>query len=378
MKRELTVGLIAAPDLPAEIANDNLDVLPELFTQQIDENISWNIEMTIDPLSGSAEDVDEILGDVMRIQDEKSWNFAICLTDLPVFYGKYVVAADISHFNKIALISIPAFGWTSFRTAIKDAIILILKDLFHYPEGSNGNDFSYKKRTKPARKLEKEFPIYKVKRVRTMERPEDTDSRYLVVPEINGKFRLLIGMTQSNRPMSIMSSFKKVIAIAFSTGAFGLIFTTMWNLSVILSTGRLIGLMLTAISILILWIIVSHNLWERPSARNEKKLRRLYNMTTLSTLFFSVVTYYSLLYLLFLIAIGVLIPPDVFKEFIKLEKQPGLVEYLRLAWLAASISTIAGAVGAGMENEELVRDITYGYRQKQRYKEIRNQGKPMY
>ncbi|OZU89132.1 hypothetical protein CIL03_08980 [Virgibacillus indicus] len=372
MGKELTVGLIAAPELPAEIVEKAMDMLPDLFAEKIDKTISWKIEMIIDPLAGSAEEVDDILDEAGEIRNEKGWDFAICLTDLPIFYGKEVVAADTCHKNHIAQISIPAFGWLPFRGAVKNAILHILKELVSYSENDLGNNLEKTKYVKQPKQLEKNFPIVKVKRIRPARYPKDVDFRYLVIPRINGKIRLLIGMTQSNRPMSIMSSFKKVIAIAFTTGAFGLIFTTLWNLSIILSTARLSGLMVAAISVLIIWIIVTHNLWERPSTRNEKRLRHLYNLTTFFTLSFSVIMYYFILFILFLIAALVLIPPGVFKEAVDFAEGPGIIQYLRLAWLTASISTIAGAIGAGMENEELVRDITYGYRQKRRYKEIQN------
>ncbi|PAV30632.1 hypothetical protein CIL05_05895 [Virgibacillus profundi] len=371
MEKEISVGLIAAPELPAEIAKNSMDKLAALFAEKIDETISWKIEMIIDPLSGSAEDVDDILDEAMIIRNDKSWDFAICLTDLPIFYGKEVVAADTCYKNNIAQISIPAFGWLPFRSAIKNAIVHILKELVYYSSNVHGKNPEKDERLQQHNQLEKQFPLLMVKRIKPSEIPKDVDFRYLVIPRINGKIRLLIGMTQSNRPMSIMTSFKKVIAIAFTTGAFGLIFTTMWKLSIILSTGRLSGLMVAAISLLITWIIATHNLWERPSTRNEKGLRHLYNLTTFFTLFFSVITYYFILLILFLIVTLVLIPPEVFKSALEFTENPGIIQYLRLAWLATSISTIAGAIGAGMENEELVRDITYGYRQKRRYNEIK-------
>jgi hypothetical protein len=374
MGKELSIGLIAAPELPAEIVKKYIDDFPDIFSKQIDRNIIWKIEMIIDPLTGAAEDVDDILHKTAEIRSEKDWDYAIALTDLPVFYGEYVVAADKSHKNNIAQISIPAFGLLSLHVSIKNAIIHVMKELIFYSDSLTDKSMKIDDWNQMSRKLEKEFPIFKVKRLMPSRHPKKADFRYLVVPKVNGKIRLLIGMTLSNRPMSIMGSFKKVLAAAFATGAFGLIFTTLWNLGVILSTGRLFGLMTAAIMALTIWIIFTHDLWERSSTRNDKRLRVLYNLTTLSTLLLSVLTYYVLLLTFFFIATLVLIPPDVLKEAVPIEGDPGIILYLRVAWVAASISTIAGAIGAGMENEAMVRDITYGYRQKRRYNGIQSQG----
>lgn len=49
------------------------------------------------------------------------------------------------------------------------------------------------------------------------------------------------------------------------------------------------------------------------------------------------------------------------------------MNFLQLAWLTASIGTVTGAVGVGLENEENVRQTTYGYRQRQRYKILEEQ-----
>ncbi|MFA1821837.1 5,10-methylene-tetrahydrofolate dehydrogenase [Virgibacillus oceani] len=368
MGKDLIIGLIAAPELPEEIVNKFLNDLPEVFKHSIDGSISWDVEMVVDPLTGAAEDVDVILDETLKIRNEKGWDYAISLTDLPIYYGEYVVAADNSYQNKIAQISIPAFGWLSLQGSIKNAIIHILKELIFYAESARDNVEA----EQLSKKVEKDFPIYKAKRIRPSSHSTKANVRYVVVPKWDGKIRLIIGMTKSNRPMSIMGSFKKVLAAAFTTGAFGLIFTTMWNLGIILSTLRLSGLMVAAVSAIIIWIIFNHDLWEGPSAGNEKKMRRLYNVTTLSTLFISVITYYVLLWIFFLTAALVLIPPEVLMESVSIEGDPSVIHYIRVAWVATSISTMAGAIGAGMENEEMVRDITYGYRQKRRYNRIQN------
>lgn len=73
--------------------------------------------------------------------------------------------------------------------------------------------------------------------------------------------------------------------------------------------------------------------------------------------------------LLFLITAVTLIPPDFFGKTIGLSGAAGPVNYIELAWFAASIAIVAGTIGVGLTNVTLVKESTYGYRQLERYKQ---------
>lgn len=217
--------------------------------------------------------------------------------------------------------------------------------------------------------LEKQLPLTRVKRSAVDNGIKEADKRYIVTPRLNGRIRLLLGMAQANRPWSIMSSFRKIIAVAFTTGAFGTIFSTIWTLSHVMSDLRLIILTGAAISLMVIWLIVAHNLWEMPASGRERSLRHLYNQTTLLTLLLSVISYYIVMFLLFFILVVTLVPPEAFVKLANLEESFSIIHYAQLAWILASMTTVTGAIGASMEDEDKVRDITYGYRQKRRYEE---------
>ena len=67
----------------------------------------------------------------------------------------------------------------------------------------------------------------------------------------------------------------------------------------------------------------------------------------------------------------VLLPSGFLGQQVGLKGPAGIDLYLSIPWFAASISTVAGAIGAGLLNDELIKESTYGYRQRVRYEEQR-------
>ena len=203
---------------------------------------------------------------------------------------------------------------------------------------------------------------------------KETDSyhlRYLSSSRSRGMFRLVSGMTFANNPLNMMASLSNIVAIAFTTGAFGLVFTTMWQMAYNFPMWRLFGISIIAIIGMLIWIMMSHDLWEPVNKSNHKRITWLYNLTTIMTLIFAIIIYYIILYLLFLIAEIVLLPSGFLGQQVGLKGPAGIDLYLSIPWFAASISTVAGAIGAGLLNDELIKESTYGYRQRIRYEEQR-------
>lgn len=357
---QIRIGLIAAPELPQEIANEIVNQLPDIFSKDIDRNVEWKVEIVVDPLTGAAETHKEIIDEAMDIKREYSWEFAVCLTDLPLFSEKDIVLSDINFQLNIARISLPAFGFTPMRSRVKKTIIQIIREL--YNQGMNDE------REKGESK--RPFRFSPIRRLTSPVGMNETDIRYILIPRINGLLRLLLGMTRANQPWSIIASFKPIIAIAFATGTYVLIFPTLWELSAAFTYTRLISLMLVAILSMVIWMITSHNLWEGKRSKSKNKLRRLYNGVTISTLLLAVLVYYVALFVIFLMAVSFFVPPELFSSKASLDGSVDLKNFIDLAWLATSVATLAGSIGAGVENEELVRNVAYGYRQNRRYNEL--------
>ena len=65
-----------------------------------------------------------------------------------------------------------------------------------------------------------------------------------------------------------------------------------------------------------------------------------------------------------------MLPSGYLGQTLQLNGPANFITYINLAWFATSISTVAGAIGAGLNNESQILESTYGYRQKQRYQKM--------
>jgi hypothetical protein len=82
------------------------------------------------------------------------------------------------------------------------------------------------------------------------------------------------------------------------------------------------------------------------------------------TISLAVLLAYAALFALVFLAAWVFVPGAYFQTILK--HPVGFGEYLTLSWLAASLATVAGALGSSLEDEDTVREAAYGYRQRRR------------
>src|SRR5690625_4630754 len=129
MTKSYTVGLIAAPEFAENISHRLVEKLPKSLKKYISNSIDWEMEMEVDSMTGAAETVEEIFKEAAIYKQDKQWDYVVCLTDLPIFHYRDIVAADINEDKGIILLSIPAFGWGSLLKNIKNAIIYTFKEI---------------------------------------------------------------------------------------------------------------------------------------------------------------------------------------------------------------------------------------------------------
>jgi uncharacterized membrane protein len=110
----------------------------------------------------------------------------------------------------------------------------------------------------------------------------------------------------------------------------------------------------------VVWLIVSHRLWEARQGRASRQQTVLFNATTTLTLLLGAASLYVEVFALTIGTAALVIDPGVLGK--ALGHHADLGDYVALAWLASSLATITGGLGAGLESDEAVREAAYGYR----------------
>jgi hypothetical protein len=110
---------------------------------------------------------------------------------------------------------------------------------------------------------------------------------------------------------------------------------------------------------LVAWLIVAHDLWEKPDRETPAELARLFNLGTILTLTLAAAVSYVVLFAGTALAAVLLIDTSVLEQ--TLQRPVAFTDYLTLAWIISSLATVGGAIGSGLEDEETVRAAAYGY-----------------
>lgn len=107
------------------------------------------------------------------------------------------------------------------------------------------------------------------------------------------------------------------------------------------------------------WLIVAHDLWEKPERKTPRELARMYNLGTVLTLALATAVSYVVLFIGTLLAAALLTDTSVLRQ--TLQRPVHATDYLTLAWIISSLATVGGAIGSGLEDEQTVRAAAYGH-----------------
>jgi hypothetical protein len=152
----------------------------------------------------------------------------------------------------------------------------------------------------------------------------------------------------------------RALAAAAAAGVFALVTPDIWSLASALGWKRLTVVSVGSVVAIGLTLIVGARLWERVADPRTRQQVVLFNIATTATVVIGVAAFYSALFVLSLLAGLLLVVPSLLADAISHPVTFG--DYVEVAWLTASLATVGGALGAGLESDEAVRRAAYTYR----------------
>jgi hypothetical protein len=341
-ERTVLVGLLADPGLPTEIAEQLAKELPDILADQPRDGTRYTFTVVSETMRREGDARGERLIDVVaERRAREGWDFAICLTDLPVHKGGRPLVAELSREAGAGLLVVPALKVLNPTEQARDIIAGLILE---WAAGDATDEH-----------LEDRVPsLHRVE-------PADDDID-LQLTKSGGQLRMLVGMVRVNRPWRLVLGLRGALAAALATAAFGLVNGPVWEISGAMSTVRLWIATMVSLAAIIAWLILNHGLWQQARGTDPRERRRirLYNAATLLTLAIGVLVSYVVLLVGCFLTGWFVVVPEVFSNTIG--RSASFADYARLAWLVSSLATIGGALGSGLESTSAVRSATWGNR----------------
>src|SRR3954469_19321136 len=347
---EIVVGLVATPpDYPARVPARLTAELAGRLAGRVDAEVRGVVREGWGDVAPRRDGgVEALLDDLARRRADDRWDVAICLTDLPLHTEQMPLVAQSSARRRVAMVSLPALGLRQLRgvrAAVPDLVARLLTDAFD-------------ERVPPAGRAPAEL-ANRVAAIRRVVGEAEAGELGYVASRLIGRLRLLTGMVRANRPGRALLGLSKLLVGAFGTAASALTTETIWQMGDALGGLRLSVIMLLGLTALVAWLIVAHNLWEKPNRETPAELAGMFNVGTILTLTLATAVSYLVLFAGTVLAAALLIDTSVLEQ--TLQRPVDFTDYLTLAWIISSLATVGGAIGSGLEDEQTVRAAAYGY-----------------
>ena len=322
--KPIHVGLVADPASPTAIARRIRDLEPPGGG----DRAAWVIEVVSKPFTIGSEDVDTALGRLGEEARQREWDLVVGLTELPLRDddGRYLLVQTDPR-RRTAVLSLPALGGLRLQARTRHAVSAL---------------------------------------VGGMADPSSQDENRVPLPRLRGRWRLLLGMVLANRPWLLVPGLKSALVAALATGAVATINSTVWLLADSLSWWRLMVATVVSVALVVAWLVIDGDLWDRPDddSSEARERSRLYNTSTLVTLTAGVLICYPALYVVNLVWALFVLDPAVMGD--SLQASPGVADLFVLAWFVASAATVGGGLGTGLESDEAIRAAAYSKREEER------------
>ena len=341
--RGVTVLLIADPGLPTARARSIEGELQQVLDEVYSPPIRFEVQTSTLRLQPDGTlDLSQAIEQAQTVGDPDA---VLLLTEIPRVQDGRALIAEIFPDHNIAVISCPTLGVLTNKRRIRDTLM------------------NCTVRMKPTRES-RDASRYERGWARWEEVVGPEEHQMLLGSRVIGGARTVAGMVAGNEPLRTAPKLSSALAAAAATGAFGIFYSSIWSMSMHLTTQRLLVIGILAMCAITAWLIVGNRLWDAPRQERLARVVLLYNLSTVLTLLMIVALLYMCLVVLIFTSALIVIAPDYLAEVIG--RKPVLARYLDIAWLSAAMGVVAGALGSSFDKDTDMRSLTHGQRERQR------------
>ncbi|SLM88620.1 hypothetical protein [Brachybacterium nesterenkovii] len=338
----LHVRLLSDPGIPTRLLTRTEPRLAEALTAL------FGIEVHVHRTEATIVlDDDELvdIGTTVRegSAEEEHADIVLALTEMPRLDGTHPLLAEVIPEQDAAVLSLPAIGIVTTRRRLTDVLVLCAAQLLpHLP----------RRGSLPRPPLDGNWTA-----------TPDGPLRLRALRGL-GTARTVLGMVATNAPWRLAPRLGRALALAAATGAFGIFYSSVWEMSTALSVLRLALISALAVVTMTIWLIAGNRMWERAEGRGRAATEVFYNLSTVLTVGATVSILYLLLFGFILAAGLIVIDPDYLTAV--LARPASFDRYVDIAWLSASMGVVAGGLGASFDSHTDVRTLTHRGRERAR------------
>lgn len=343
------VGLMADSGVPQKIAESVAGTLKRELADRI-EDVAWNVDVSTESFSLTPEGDIPFMYKAEDLRSRYEWDYIVYLTELPRHHDTDPLLCEVSTSNRALLVSVPALGAHRLVAQTRDLVVALI---YSTREGTGRNSVEDSVRL-----------IAKLRGARGDTGQGREDTGYIVMPGWFNRLRLLMGMVRSNRPGRMLPALTTSIAAAAAVGTFGVFYSSIWTLADSLHPARLFLIGLLVVAALTFWLIFRNHLWTKRRDAVYAWQGGLDNTTTVIMVGTSVGLMFLVLFA-FLLALG-LVVVDASQLRSEIMHPVSFFNYPKLAWLAACLGTLAGALGSNFDSDDEIRRATYSKRESER------------
>src|SRR5918997_4061344 len=345
----IAIGLLVGHD-DHDDAESLAEELPHVLGERVDGGATWRTELCETEPADSAASSGELIAAVRRRLLTHGWQMGVGLTRLPLHDHRRPVATHASASHGVGLISIPALGAVHRDERLREAAVEVVGGLLGERAAGHAVDANGRDRRMRQRSAELSS------RIETADAEREGWLRFTGAV-VRSNVRLIAGMIRANRPMLVMAGLSRSATAALGTGAYALTSSSIWTVAHQSTWARLIAVAALAMALSLGALVIAQGLWERAHDARARERVVLFNVLTVATLVIGIATLYLALFAILVLAAVIAIPPSAFEQQIGVA--PSVGEFARLAWVAASVATVGGALGSLVESDEAVRDAAY-------------------